>query len=169
VDSRWLLDTSVLITARNSYYHPDFHPGFWDALIARHTSGHIHSVDRVRSELEKIEDDLFLWMKDSVPSSFFVATTDEAILSRYTDLQEWVNKSPQFTAAARRDFAGNADAWLIAAASSRGDTLVTCEAFSRDARKTVPIPNVCREFGIAYQNTFEMLRGIGERFVREAT
>ena len=38
--------------------------------------------------------------------------------------------------------------------------------YAPDAKKKVPIPNVCIEFGVHYVNTFEMLRDLGEKFVR---
>ena len=44
--------------------------------------------------------------------------------------------------------------------------MVTYEQFAPDARRKVPIPNVCVEFDIEYVSTFEMLRVLGEKFIR---
>ena len=75
----------------------------------------------------------------------------------------WVVGQAQFTDAAKREFADGADGWLIAYARVRGCVVVTREQPSRDVRRRVPIPNVCDAFGVAYLDTFEMLRRLGMR------
>ena len=42
--------------------------------------------------------------------------------------------------------------------------MVTNEAFAVDVRRRVLLPNLCRQFGIAYCNTVDMLRGLGVAF-----
>ena len=42
--------------------------------------------------------------------------------------------------------------------------VVTHEVFNADVRKRVPLPNVCRQFGLGYRDTFEMLRKMDVRF-----
>jgi len=53
---------------------------------------------------------------------------------------------------------------LIAYAKAKSMILVTHEVLARDARKTVPIPNVCEAFGVSYVDTFEMLRDLEAQF-----
>ncbi len=43
-------------------------------------------------------------------------------------------------------------------------TVVTLETFDANIKRRVKLPNVCRQFGVEYVNTFEMLRRIGIRF-----
>lgn len=41
---------------------------------------------------------------------------------------------------------------------------MTHEVFDAKVRKRVPLPNFCREFGVPYVNTFDMLRSLEVRF-----
>ena len=73
---------------------------------------------------------------------------------------------PQFTDAARTEFASVADGWVIAYAAVNGLVVVTHEQFAPEAKRKVPMPNVCVEFDVEYVDTFSMLRELGETFVR---
>lgn len=58
-NQRYILDSDVLITAKNRYYAFDICPGFWKSLIHHHREGRVFTIDRVRSELlagRKTED-----------------------------------------------------------------------------------------------------------------
>ena len=79
---------------------------------------------------------------------------------------KWVYSQTQFSDAAKSEFASVADGWVLAYASVNNLTVVTHEQFAPDAKRKVPMPNVCLEFEIEYLNTFEMLRMLGEKFVR---
>ncbi len=65
---------------------------------------------------------------------------------------------------AKAEFARVPDAWVTAYAKAKGAVLVTHEVPAPDARKKVPIPNVCQEFDIPYIDSFEMLRTLRARF-----
>ncbi len=75
----------------------------------------------------------------------------------------WMSNQAQFLDAAKQQFAGSADGWLVAHAKTNGYVVVTMEQLSADARRRVPIPNVCNAFGVRYVNTFEMLRELDVR------
>ena len=77
----------------------------------------------------------------------------------------WVNAEPQFTPAARVEFASAADGWLIAFAKVNRLIVVTQEEYARDAQRKVPMPNVCLEFDVDYVDTFEMLDELKVQFV----
>ena len=77
----------------------------------------------------------------------------------------WVNSEPQFSPVAKTEFADVADGWVIAYAKANGLIVVTHEEYAPDAKKRVPIPNVCLEFDVGYVNTFDMLRELGIQFV----
>ncbi len=47
----YLVDSDVLITAKNLYYAFDICPGFRKSLLHHHREGQLFSVDRVRNEL----------------------------------------------------------------------------------------------------------------------
>ncbi len=42
-DSLYIIDSDVLISAKNSYYSFEICPGFWDSLIKHHQSGEVFS------------------------------------------------------------------------------------------------------------------------------
>jgi peptidoglycan/xylan/chitin deacetylase (PgdA/CDA1 family) len=71
----------------------------------------------------------------------------------------------QFTAEAKAEFASVADGWVIAYAKANDLVVVTHEEYAPDAKRKVPIPHVCLEFDVEYCNTYEMLKGLKERFV----
>ena len=78
---------------------------------------------------------------------------------------KWVQGEQQFTGAAKAEFASVADGWVVAYAKANGLVVVTHEEYAPDAKKKVPIPNVCLEFDVDYCNTFEMLRELKVQFV----
>jgi len=78
----------------------------------------------------------------------------------------WVFNEPQFTPAARAEFASVADGWLVAYADVNDLVVVTQEEYAPEVKRKVPIPNVCEEFEVEYVNTFEMLRALNVKFVR---
>lgn len=53
----YLIDSDVLITAKNSYYAFTICPGFWKSLLHGHSHGHLHSIDRVKQELLRGHED----------------------------------------------------------------------------------------------------------------
>ena len=71
-----------------------------------------------------------------------------------------MNESDQYKDEAKAEFATGADGWLIAYASVSRLVLVTHEEESADAKKRVPIPNICRVFNVECVNTFEMLKAL---------
>jgi len=139
-------------------------PGFWDCLIHHHETGRIISIDRVREEI-LAGDALESWAKDSAPSSLFAATTNAAVVQHYEDVVSWAQANSQFNSEAKTEFARVADAWLCAFAKTNAQHIVvTHEEFSPQARRWVPIPNVCQKFGVGYVDPFTMLKELRVRF-----
>ena len=156
------LDANVFIEAHRRYYAMDLCPGFWDCLEHHCGSERILSIDRVRAEI-KDGDELARWVARA-PTSLFASTADANVVRVFGDLMRWVQGHPGFMEAAKAEFARAADGWLVAFASVYGATVVTHEVFKANAQRRVPIPNICREFGVAYVNTFDMLRALEVRF-----
>ena len=75
---------------------------------------------------------------------------------RITDLTP-LQSNAQFKPEAKAEFAQAADGWIAAYAKVNGNTLVTQEEHAPDAKKRVPLPNVCKQFGVDYVDTFAML------------
>lgn len=164
-NKRYLLDANVFIEANQKYYGFDICPGFWRSLIEQHKDKRVFSIDRVQVEIASGNDTLSNWAKDTVPKGFFKQTADQAVIDAFRDMVTWVNSEPQFNPAAKTEFARVADGWAIAYAKVNGLIVVTHEEYAPDAKRKVPIPNVCLEFNVEYVNTFEMLQELGVEFV----
>ncbi len=162
--TKYVLDANTFIEAKNRYYGFEICPGFWTALISTHRSGEVVSIDRILDELKSQKDRLSDWVEKEVPKSFFKKTQDKTVIDTYRDMLVWVN-SEGFSQEAKAEFANVADGWVIAYAKSNGLTVVSHEEFAPDAKRRVPMPNVCLEFNVPYCNTFEMLTELRVRFV----
>lgn len=160
--STYLLDTNILIQAHRTYYSFDLCPGFWDCLIHHCGANRLLSIDRVRQEITK-GDQLHEWAQ-AAPESFFVSTDDLQVIQTYARIMESVQASADYPDAAKADFARGADGWLVAYAYVNGHTVVTHETFEPQSKKSVKIPNVCREFDVAYSDPFVMLRELEVQF-----
>lgn len=163
---RYLLDANAFIEASNRYYGFDICPGFWLSLVVRHESKRVFSIDRIAGELRKQDDEVKEWMDTKAPETFFKKTEDQAVVNKFQAVVNWVYAQSRFTDAAKSEFASVADGWLVAYASVNGLIVVTHEQFDPNIKRKVKIPNVCVEFDIEYVNTFEMLRDLGEMFIR---
>lgn len=162
---RFLLDANIFIQAYRTYYSFSVCPGFWDALVRQHEAKRVISIDKVKDELVEISDELSVWATETVPDSFFKGTTDRRVIDAYREIANWVQNEQQFTPEAKAEFLRGADGWVIAYAIVNGFIVVTHEDYAPDARRTVPMPNVCLEFHVEYCNTFEMLLELKEQFV----
>jgi hypothetical protein len=161
---RFLLDANVFIEAKRRYYAFDICPGFWDCLPAYHKVGRVLSIDRVKQELVRGEDDLKKWVISVMPDSCFASTNESSVIDKYGEMQNWAQKQIQFTEAAKAEFANNADSWLVAYAKIKNFVLVTHEEYEPDIKKKIKLPNVCKAFGVDYDDTFKMLRDLNVRF-----
>ena len=162
----FVLDTNTLIEANNRYYGFDICPGFWFTLLEQHNSGRLHSIDRVKTELLRQEDDLPVWVRDQAPATFFHPTATPETVEKYSQLMTWAFAHPAFFPGAKNEFATNADAWLIAHAAVNGLVVVTQEQYSATAKRRIMIPNVCLEFNVECVDTYSMLRDLGVSFSR---
>lgn len=166
MSERYLLDANVFIEAKNRYYGLDICPGFWHSLISQHECERVFSIDRIRSELAQQDDELKQWLAAEAPKSFFKKTEDQRVIDEFQKMVTWVFDQSTLTDPGKSEFASVADGWLIAYASVNHLTVVTHEVYAPEARRRVPIPNVCVEFDVAYVDTFTMLRDLGEKFIR---
>lgn len=159
----FLLDMNVFIEANRRYYAQSLCPGFWECLDHYCTEGQMLSIDRVRAEIVMNADDLSDWINRS-RVELFVSTADPLIANAFTDIMDWVDQNQQFQRQAKVEFASVADGWLAAYAWVHNAVVVTQEAFRPETRNRVPLPNVCRQFGVEWRDTFEMLSELKVRF-----
>ena len=162
----YLVDSDVLITAKNLYYAFDICPGFWRSLLHHHREGQVFSIDRVRNELlaGRRTEDLVQWVRDEVPEGFFLPAETDEVTRVYTEIMMWVHRHPAYLDHAKAKFATGADGWLVACAQVHGAIVVTNEQPAPLSRKDVKLPDVCDEFRVPRDNTFDMLRALKVQF-----
>jgi hypothetical protein len=155
----YVLDTNVFIEAANRYYAFDIVPRFWQLLIEQARIGQIQSIDRVKAEIDRGEDDLNVWANSSF-KSWFASTDMIEVIDVYKSIIEWAAKQKQFAGSAKAEIsrADNADPWLVAYALSKNYVVVTHEQPKPEAKKTIPIPNICQAFDVHYVDVYQMLR-----------
>jgi predicted nucleic acid-binding protein len=159
----YVLDANVFIEAHRRYYAFDICGGFWECLLHHHDEKRIISIDRVRDEL-RTGDALEDWINNTAPPELFATTAEANITRHYASMISWVQAQSQFKREAKAEFARVADGWVAAYAKAHNGVVVTHEEYAREARKKVPLPNVCKQFGIDYVDTFAMLRSLGVEF-----
>jgi uncharacterized protein DUF4411 len=161
---KFVLDANVFIQAARDYYAFDLAPAFWQALVDHASNGRLLSIDRVRDEIELGKDKLADWVASAF-NTWFASTNEDDVLGAYAAAMRWAQAETQYSDAAKAEFADtkNADAWLIAYAQAKGSVIVTLEQPNPTVRRRIPIPNVCKAFGITYLDSFSMLRALGVR------
>lgn len=157
----YVLDANVFIGAHREYYSFDIVPSFWNTLIKLADKSKICSIDKIQHEIinpnEDDPDQLHEWTSEKF-KDYFERTDALDVLQNYAKIQRWAINNSHFTDAAKDEFARKADAWLVAYSMSRGYTLVTHETYKPETKRRILIPVVCKEFGVNYVNTFEMLK-----------
>ena len=157
-----LLDSDVLIAAYRIHYAPDYCPGFWNCLEHYLGIGRLLIIDPVFDEIDA-PSDLVQWVSQLPQHAF--ASIDAPTMRTYQTIAEWIQRNPQFTAAALNKFANGADGWLVAYASVHNATIITNEVAAPDSRNNVKLPDLCHHFGANDPlKTQGMLRDIGACF-----
>lgn len=162
----YLLDSDVLIAAKNTYYAFDFCPGFWKAVLREHDNGRIFSVNRVRGELMsgRKDEDLVKWVRKKVPATFFLDVDQAPVAKEYVNVMMWSQRHTRYSDAAKAKFASGADGWLVAYAKAHAATVVTNEQPAPDSKRDIKLPDVCEAFQVASESTFTMLRRLEVKF-----
>jgi len=161
----YLIDADVFITAKNRYYAFDICPGFWTSLIYHGSTGTIRSIDRVKGELlaGRESEDLVQWVKNDLPTEFFLETNADDVFAAYKDVMLWVYRNPQYYDSAKAKFATEADGWLVAYAAARDAVVITNEQSRPTSRNRILLPDVCVQFNVTYKDTFQLLRKLDIR------
>jgi hypothetical protein len=158
---RYLLDSDVLITAKNLHYNPNFCTNFWMWIAHGFQQGIVYSIDKVRDELlnGKNDDPLHTWASQPALDGFFLNSLPST--PKWQLLAGWaVGRQPPFQAAALDKFLDvkSADAWLIAfAAHHPGFMIVTNEQSAPESRKSIKLPDAAAAVGAATVSLFDVL------------
>jgi hypothetical protein len=157
----YLVDSDILIQAKNAHYGFDICPGFWSWIEQANQASSVFSVEKVSDELSAGTDDLSVWAQ-ARPPGFFLPV-DPAVLVAMSQVSTWV-MAQNYQQAAINEFFAAADYYLISAALAHSYTVITSEVPAATVKK-IKIPNVCIGLNVAYANVFHMLRTEGASFV----
>lgn len=165
--SVYVVDSNFFIQAHRTNYPLDVATSFWNKIIQLSEDGKIISIDKVKNEIYKNEDELKQWCEINLPDNFFKDTS--SIIPQYSLVAKWAaSRSGHYLPNALAEFldADEADAWLIAygLVDPAEIILVTHEISEPKRKNKVKIPDACTANGVQYCNTIEMLRQLGERF-----
>jgi len=162
----FLVDANTFISPYRGYYPFDLAPRFWDNLEEKIIDGSIAILDKVLDELNAGGDDLSDWLSRINPCPKITHRNPD-IIAVYSDILAHIQTSGLYTQKALLEWSDNriADPWLVACAKVNAFTIVTFEASNANLNKQSPsshpkIPDICREFGVAYMNLFNMMRAL---------
>lgn len=154
----YLVDANVLIEAKNRYYAFDIAPGFWAWLDRAHGEGAACSINSVRDELLRGDDELATWADEHRE---FFQPLDQGATSHFGQLTRWVTGQEYFQSAINAFTGKDADFQLIAYAMEHKCTVATHERSKPNARRRVLIPDVCIAMDVSTADTFDMMRATG--------
>lgn len=165
--SVYVVDSNFFIQAHRASYPLDVAPSFWAKVKQLADESKIISIDKVKNEIYKNEDELKLWCENNLPNTFFKDTN--SVLSQYSRIVGWASsQGDHYLPNAFAEFldADEADAWLISytLADNLNRIIVTHELSEPARRNKIKIPDVCIANSVQFCNTIEMLRRLGEKF-----
>ncbi|MFA5667767.1 MAG: DUF4411 family protein [Balneolaceae bacterium] len=163
----FVLDSNIFIQAHRLYYPLDIADSFWTLIKQLARDGKIISIDKVRDEIYRNDDDLSTWMKANIPEEFFQSTNDEQYINELAILANWAeSRSDHYKRKAIDEFLefDRADAWLISYCKATNNKLVTSEVSNAAQKSRIPIPQPCNDLGVEWLNMIEMFRELGVRF-----
>lgn len=158
----YLIDTDVLIQAKNLHYGFDFCPAFWNWLLDAHDRQMVFSIDKVKSEILRGNDQLTSWVRH-LPETFFVQPPNTIALE-FSAVTDWTTNA-DYTSNAKREFLAVADYHLVCHARATGYTVVTQESSEPDRKGKIKLPDACNLNGVECVSTFDLLRREQARFV----
>jgi len=165
--SVYVVDSNVFIQAHRINYPLDIAHSFWNKFKQLACDGTIVSIDKVKNEIFKNEDDLKQWCSDNLPGDFFKDSAP--VINQYSQVVKWAqSKISQYLPNALQEFlsADEADAFLIAyALADPGIRIVVTHEISKPlGRNKIKIPDVCEELNVQYVGVMEMFRQLGVTF-----
>ncbi|MBR4140798.1 MAG: DUF4411 family protein [Campylobacter sp.] len=165
----YLIDTNILIEAKNRYYPFEIVPGFWKFIKTSIQNGTIFMTKMVYDELRQGDDDLSRWVQQEILRDNLFDDGEQNIQQQYALMANDINEriiSKNFKQNYIDEFLAKADLWLIAAAKINNFTVVTNEDFIRDLQPyKVKIPNICAYYEVACITPFEMLQNLNMRLI----
>ena len=165
--SVYVVDSNFFIEAHRVSYPLDVASSFWNKVKQLADNEKIISIDKVKNEIFKNEDDLKQWCEQNLPDTFFKDTSQ--ILAEYEKIVLWADSmKSHYLANALAEFLDSevADAWLVsfALADKSNRVVVTHEISEPTKRNKIKIPDACLAIEVQFTNTIEMFRQLNEKF-----
>jgi hypothetical protein len=130
-------DTSAFINGRRDLYKPNTFAVIWDLIDGLIKRGEIRSVDEVKREIAKKDDDAAMWVKQRV--GLFVPLAHDVQQATKEVLAACPKLLAQFGADRNA-----ADPFVVGLAMARHGTVVTQEAPGKSLNRP-RIPDACKE------------------------
>lgn len=148
-------DTSAILNGRRDLFRPTVFKGLWSNVEQMVDDGRIRSVDIVREELIRRDDDASVWARSQ---SKLFCDLDEEVQMATRDI---LRSHPKLVGAGGGR--NGADPFVIALAMVTTGTVVTEEHFSGNLQKP-KIPDVCQEIGVPCTNLMGFIESQGWKF-----
>ena len=162
----YCLNSNTFIEAKNRYYGLDFCPAYWDWLDREAASGQLLCVRAIYDEIAEGKDELSTWIKARSDGNWLCKIDAEDTQKAFKQVVTHVeSQRGRYTNEAIATFMGRGDPWLIAYCLGYGHTLVTHERSQPDAKRRVPIPDVCNALGVNWIGGFDLLRELKACFI----
>ncbi len=161
----YILDANFFIQVHQERYPLDIVPSFWLKIKELAGEKKIISIDKVKQEIYKKEDDLKIWCHNNLPADFFKDSVN--CLPSYVQTVRWAHsKADQYSQQALNTFMDSdvADARLVAYAMMHHFPIVTYEVSAPGSKKSIKIPDVCSQFDVRSMTPMAMFRELGVKF-----
>lgn len=155
----FLIDSNILIVAKNTTYPFDIFPSFWNNMKSSIEAGNIKIIKAVKDEIKAGRDELSAWL-DDVSFSPIVHDSLE-VISNYAEITEYIVR--QYSEREYRKWIASmniADPWLIACSMAYGGTIVTQEEHVSQNSQKIKIPNVADCFSVSWTRSIDMMRAL---------
>ncbi|MFA7549084.1 MAG: DUF4411 family protein [Candidatus Cloacimonadales bacterium] len=159
MSKKYLLDANILIEAKRQRYPFDIVPSFWKQLKEKAKStGQIIIIQAIYNEIKEGNDELTDWLEENKDDFIVLSEPVEEVQIAYSIMIQILKDNKAYFEDAKNVFADAADSWLCAYGPKYGYTVVTNERYNKDSKKTIYIPNVCKEFKIECINMLDFMR-----------
>ena len=147
-------DTSSLLNGRRDLLPPDTFVSLW-ARFEEMVGTIVLSVDEVREELDRKDDETSAWAKTQ--SGLFVPLEVDIQIA----VQQVLTACPKLVSVGNQR--NGADPFVIALALARGGTVVSEETRGGSLNKA-KIPDACEELGVPCMRLVEFVQAQGWKF-----
>jgi predicted nuclease of predicted toxin-antitoxin system len=157
----YCIDANILIQAWQKYYSPEICPSYWEVLNDLGKKGIIFIPELVYEEIEKGEDNLFKWLKNSaIPIKKIDGEVTNCLKEIYAS-----NPNHKYLVSSN-GIHSKADPWVIAHAIKENAIVVTKETKDFFKKQTkIKIPHVCDNMSINWIDDFEFIKRMNIKFI----